>query len=1138
MKTDALSPELPEITAGKVVGSGAFGEVRLVELREPWGELDTGTLLAVKRLLPATWGDKQAEQRLLDEGHLGMTLASPGFVRVLATGLRESEAAPEIVMEWIPGNTLEDLLEAGPCPEPLVRSLGRRIAGALAELHGAGYAHADVKPDNIRLDAKGHGRLLDLGFATLFGPDSQAIQHDPGSPLWMAPERRRGQGPSPESDVYSLGLVLFLAATGRSPGTTIPKPSSIAPRLTPFIDELIGEMLRPGPTTRPTATEVHERLQLGEASSWWQTQVTTLGTAAPTRPRARGPLNLILELGRAEQLKQLADLPPSQVVLLLGEEGSGKWELVHEFASRARRSKTPPLFLSTRATPMVEARPYGSLLSLLRAWLGCPRDTAVLPSQIQRLEALVSPLSLDSLIAALSLSHESPVEGSLQAAFVEWLLALPGQNEAIIFVDELQDAGEETLRTLLQVAATKGSRCPTLVLGERDDLATDPDPRIAAVSHVRIELRPLTSSAIAKIVAELFDRATPRLRLTKVLIDRSRGNPALLYEIIRNLKDSGATRRTMAGLRLLITPEELPIPASLRASIGERFQRLDRAHRFVLARMAILAGHLSPNLLRRAFGDDRNEDLGAIITSLTRQRWLIPSGDHYRFARPALREAVLAALSPKSRKRLHREAAAGLAPRPGESASVGTGIRRAWHLREGGETRALLSTVRTVIRSLIDRGQPQRVSTLVDWGLEALDALEGEPGEGLTVDEQHLRMAFLEQAAAAANRMGARERERVHLDKLADLGVDPASDPFRTARIYLMHGRHARDTGAFGMARGLFRNAYEFAKEAKRPLLEARSLALLAKVLAEGGDLEKAKQNSTKAWDLAKKHKDTPGSGPILAGTALTRAHVAVLRGRPDRALLFVDRALKILRKNQTTIEPGLRARAHLLRARIWRDLGRPARARGSANRARELAQLAQERALESEAAARLGGLFVDAGQLEEAEAHLRDALLIAREIEDKRGMCLVQIWLGTLLAEANDPEAATALASAAAVAKEVGLHRPEAMAFALAARVEVSENNLAGATELAERAKRMLDQQGAELRDRIVITGTWTMVLHHNGCEEEAVKVAKELRRKMRSASGRIGDSNLRKLHRKQTTKLLESVLSAEGPVYPRAEE
>mgnify|MGYP000847401134 CR=1 FL=1 len=54
----------------------------------------------------------------------------------------------------------------------------------------------------------------------------------------------------------------------------------------------------------------------------------------------------------------------------------------------------------------------------------------------------------------------------------------------------------------------------------------------------------------------------------------------------------------------------------------------------------------------------------------------------------------------------------------------------------------------------------------------------------------------------------------------------------------------------------------------------------------------------------------------------------------------------------------------------------------------------------------------------------------------------------------------------------------------------------------------------------------------------EEAVKEAKELRRKMRSASGRIGDSNLRKLHRKQTTKLLESVLSAEGPVYPRAEE
>ena len=180
----------------------------------------------------------------------------------------------------------------------------------------------------------------------------------------------------------------------------------------------------------------------------------------------------------------------------------------------------------------------------------------------------------------------------------------------------------------------------------------------------------------------------------------------------------------------------------------------------------------------------------------------------------------------------------------------------------------------------------------------------------------------------------------------------------------------------------------------------------------------------------------------------------------------------------------------------------------------------------------------MDAGQLEEAEAQLRDALLIAREIEDKRGMCLAQLWLGTLLAEADDPEAASALASAAALAKEVGLHRPEAMAYALAARAELIDGDLRGALELAERAKKMLDQQGAELRDRIVITGTWALVLHDNGRGEEAVKVTKELRRKMRSASGRIGDGSLRKLHRKQTTKLLESVLSAEGPVYPRAEE
>ena len=1134
---------------GELLGSGSTGEVFLAELTKPWLGLEVGTPVAIKRLLSSLWGDKAEERLLLAEGELGLRVQSPGLVRVLATGYRASEGAPEIIMEWIPGETLEAVLLNGAYPEPLLRTLAQMVGRGLSSLHKAGYAHADVKPENIKLDGEGSARLIDLGYATRFDPsakDPAELEHEPGSLKWMSPERLIGGPPSFAADVYALGLVLYAAATECHPSQrdgNLPEPSTIQPSLTPLFDDLVGEMLNPNPVERPSAEEVTQRFGAGESSPWWQAQIVALGEVEASSPRARGPLSEIVAIGRKAELAKLSALRKREVrgsnspLLLTGEEGSGKWELVHEFAARARRSNSPPLFLSGRATEMSEVRPYGTLLEILRIWLGTTQSKALSSTHRARLAHLLTPRSANTLAGILDPMPSGPIEGSVQAALTEWVLALAEQSPTILFVDELQDAGEETLRTLLKLSSSARSSSQLfLIFGERDDLVTRPEQRLEEIAAQRIQLGPLSRESMAAIVSKYFDKAAPQFRLVKVLMDRSRGNPALLHEVLLALESAGATRSKNGKLHLEIKPESLPFPASLRASITARFKRLDRAHRSVLARMAILAGHLSPTLLRRAFDQEREEDLAAITSSLARQRWLVPDGDHFRFARPALREAVLSALSPASRKHLHGIAAAGLAPRPGEKASVGMGTRRAWHLREAGDFHALLSSVRSLIRALNERGQPQRTASLADWGLEALSAIESETPQRFTLEYRNMRLGLLEQAVDCANRLGAREKERRLLDSLAELGIDTDSDPFRTARIYLLFGRHAGDTGAYGIARGLLRNAHEFAVAAGRPLFASRALARLAEVLAESGDLKAAREHATKAWEIAKDSEPTRDQPAVLAGAELTLAHVSVLQGKPDKALLHVDSALAILRHEQSYLEPSLRARAHLLRARIWRDLGRPERARGSAHKARELSRLAHERALESEAAARMGGLLVDAGKMEDAEAHLRDALLISGEIEDKRGMCLAQVWLGTLLAEANDPEAASALAKSAKLASAIGLRRCEAMAYALGARVELCKGNFEGAHVLGQRAMSMLESQGAELRDRIVITGTWALLLFYSGERAEASKLSKELRRVLRKASAHIEDSTLRKLHRTETMRLLSSVLSAEGPIYPRA--
>jgi tetratricopeptide (TPR) repeat protein len=453
---------------------------------------------------------------------------------------------------------------------------------------------------------------------------------------------------------------------------------------------------------------------------------------------------------------------------------------------------------------------------------------------------------------------------------------------------------------------------------------------------------------------------------------------------------------------------------------------------------------------------------------------------------------------------------------------------------------------------------------LTDWGLEALEALEDQE-PGLDLDQRELQLTLLELAADSAGRMGLRERERRLLDNLASLGVAPEADPTRTARIYLLHARHARSTAAFGLARGLLKNAIDFARQANRRRLEAEARVLLALTLADVGDLEEAAVQAEQARALA----DGLGSEDptSLAAAHLALAMVAVLSARPDQALSQVDRALALGRRSRKGLPARLKAASHLMRARTWRDLGRPARARGSAAKALELAHHSHERVLEVEAMARLGGLLVDAGLTDEAEARLRESLRLAQEIEDRRGATLARLYLGTLIAEESEGQGAEELALAARDAHELGLYRTEAMALAIEARVHLiragvvrasaagsepaepkdqgraapppallgSSEELHAADSRSAVALERLERHGAELRDGIVVTGTRAMVLHHTGRDDEAQPLVRELRRTMRRANQAIEDASMRRMHRRATTSLLAQVLSPEGPIFPR---
>jgi tetratricopeptide (TPR) repeat protein len=178
---------------------------------------------------------------------------------------------------------------------------------------------------------------------------------------------------------------------------------------------------------------------------------------------------------------------------------------------------------------------------------------------------------------------------------------------------------------------------------------------------------------------------------------------------------------------------------------------------------------------------------------------------------------------------------------------------------------------------------------------------------------------------------------------------------------------------------------------------------------------------------------------------------------------------------------------------------------------------------------------LLDVDRAGEAEARLREALLLASEIEDRRGQALASLFLGILLWEQGDPEASSMISRAAELAVEMGLNRLEALAAAIRSRIFREGGNLAAALEWSAHAIALLDRFGAELADRVAITATRALILSTAGQTEEAKALEKTLRERLKRETARIRSPLVRLRQRRVSERLLDAVLSPLGPIYPR---
>jgi serine/threonine-protein kinase len=152
------------------------------------------------------------------EAHAVAALAHPNICQLYDYG--ESEDGPYMVLEYLPGGTLEDRLKAvgGPLPDDEALRISQEVAAGLAHAHERGLVHRDLKPANILFDAEQRAKIADFGIARIEGGNELTVAGTVlGTAAYLSPEQAAGLPASPASDVYSFGVIVFRMLTGRAP---------------------------------------------------------------------------------------------------------------------------------------------------------------------------------------------------------------------------------------------------------------------------------------------------------------------------------------------------------------------------------------------------------------------------------------------------------------------------------------------------------------------------------------------------------------------------------------------------------------------------------------------------------------------------------------------------------------------------------------------------------------------------------------------------------------------------------------------------------------------------------------------------------------------------------------------------------
>ena len=203
---------------GRCLGRGGMGSVYLGERAD-----EQYQQRAAVKISSRGFDDPALASRFRSERQILANLNHPNIARLLDGGTTD-QGVGYLVMEYVEGVPIDEYIRARALPIPEKLILFRTVCSAVEEAHRQGIIHRDLKPGNILVLPDGVPKLLDFGIAKLIGPSASTQGPEPASPLlhfltpeYASPEQIRGEPVTAATDVYSLGVLLYVLLTGRHP---------------------------------------------------------------------------------------------------------------------------------------------------------------------------------------------------------------------------------------------------------------------------------------------------------------------------------------------------------------------------------------------------------------------------------------------------------------------------------------------------------------------------------------------------------------------------------------------------------------------------------------------------------------------------------------------------------------------------------------------------------------------------------------------------------------------------------------------------------------------------------------------------------------------------------------------------------